>query len=1020
MLSRVADRRVWRCVFAAFAVVAAVLAVAVVPAARAADDKPTVDLKKDQKTSVSVGDATTAATYQLGNATVTGGASSYITVQVDSGYFTPNVDAPTGAEAAGALNESGGYVDGAKKGSKCMYASFKSPDGGASVSATAVQGYLRGLTFTLDGDKAQTVTVNVVDQPLKASYNGKEYDTTLFDGNAYTFISDTAIYWDKAYAVAKAATFFGTNGHLLTIESQSEHNLIYKSFGNKPGFMGATRFTSAAHAGDNPDTFSVTSDGQSDWGKAWYWVTGPSAGKKFWNGAVSAGGSAVAGVYQNWNSGEPNSSNNKEGCAEYGRGNAGQWNDVANDGTYGEGIRHVDGFYVEFEDVNLDKAGTTVSATTQRVNVSYDLDDGKATSNTAAGKVLTNDGDYSTTLGAVEGRTLDASSVKVTVGNKALTVNTDCTFDSSTGALKIFADKVTGDVVVSAKVMRQVTFNVGDGGTTEVPSSLSVSYGGKVSSATGFKQPDVTANARKKFTGWLSSVGGVDGQMYDPAKVGDVEVTSDMAFTAQYKDLVTVTFDYNGGRDKDGRESVSLSGVKNEDECEIPDKADLSFAGYTFVQWSPTPSGTYGASDETFTAQWTPNTDTKYTVEHYLQNVDDDSYPADPEATDSKTGTTDTETAAEAKSYTGFTAKEFSQEKIAGDGTTVVEIYYTRDKHDVTFDAKGHGTTPDKQEAVKYGAKVKNPGDLSQTGYTFGGWYKDESFADDKKWDFDTSTMPTENLTLYAKWDANPYTVAFDANGGEGSMPVQSFTYDTAQALSGNLFTRTGYTFRGWTLSRDGSGVLYADGESVMNLIDQSSGVRAARLLLADADADVTLYAQWKGNGYDITYDPAGGTLPDSVPKTHTYGEEMKLPIPTRDGYTFDGWYDEAGNKVDSIPADAKDLKITAKWTKDTDTDNGGATYDPNGGTIPDGWTGADGKLPVPTRPGYQFDGWYDNEGNLVTSLKDAAGKTLHARWTKLNALASTGVTSLAAGLTALALVAAGVTIGVLRRRCSR
>ncbi|NMN01858.1 InlB B-repeat-containing protein, partial [Bifidobacterium panos] len=126
----------------------------------------------------------------------------------------------------------------------------------------------------------------------------------------------------------------------------------------------------------------------------------------------------------------------------------------------------------------------------------------------------------------------------------------------------------------------------------------------------------------------------------------------------------------------------------------------------------------------------------------------------------------------------------------------------------------------------------------------------------------------------------------------------------------------------------------------------------------------------------------------------------------------FDGWYDEQGNLITSVE-DAIGKKLHVKWTSIADA------FDPNGGNIPADWTGEDGKLPTPTRDGYTFDGWYDDEGNLITSLEDAIGKKLHARWTKVNALASTGATGLTAALTALTLAAAGLAAGALRRRRS-
>ncbi len=76
-------------------------------------------------------------------------------------------------------------------------------------------------------------------------------------------------------------------------------------------------------------------------------------------------------------------------------------------------------------------------------------------------------------------------------------------------------------------------------------------------------------------------------------------------------------------------------------------------------------------------------------------------------------------------------------------------------------------------------------------------------------------------------------------------------------------------------------------------------------------------------------------------------------------------------------------------------------------------------ELPIPTRDGYRFAGWYDEQGNWMTSLEDAAGRKLHARWAKLDGPASTGATGMAAVVTALALAlaGAGVALAGLRRR---
>ena len=129
----------------------------------------------------------------------------------------------------------------------------------------------------------------------------------------------------------------------------------------------------------------------------------------------------------------------------------------------------------------------------------------------------------------------------------------------------------------------------------------------------------------------------------------------------------------------------------------------------------------------------------------------------------------------------------------------------------------------------------------TKTGYTFTGWYTDEActkpYTDDKV---------IGDITLYAGFRANTYSVKFNANGGSGSMSNQSMTYDQSKALTANAFSKTGYTFKGWATSASGS-VAYSNSQSVKNLS-------------ATQGATVNLYAVWGANTYTITFNANGGT----------------------------------------------------------------------------------------------------------------------------------------------------------------
>lgn len=161
-----------------------------------------------------------------------------------------------------------------------------------------------------------------------------------------------------------------------------------------------------------------------------------------------------------------------------------------------------------------------------------------------------------------------------------------------------------------------------------------------------------------------------------------------------------------------------------------------------------------------------------------------------------------------------------------------------------------------------------------------------------------------------ASMTANSYTVKFYPSGGEGEMNPQPFTYDASQNLSPNSFTRTGYTFAGWSTSEGGS-VVYSNGQSVSNLT-------------ADQNGNVTLYAQWTVNTYNVTLHLNGGKFVEGYQgvTSYTYGTTTMLPDAeqvTRSGYRFDGWYaDEKfqdGPYTEISDTDVGNKEFYARWT---------------------------------------------------------------------------------------------------------
>jgi len=146
---------------------------------------------------------------------------------------------------------------------------------------------------------------------------------------------------------------------------------------------------------------------------------------------------------------------------------------------------------------------------------------------------------------------------------------------------------------------------------------------------------------------------------------------------------------------------------------------------------------------------------------------------------------------------------------------------WTINNYTISFDENGGATKTDITQA--YQSSVANPGGTSRTGYSFQGWYYSETNNNGSgtavSWPI---TMPLNGDILYAKWDPISYNVCFDANGGSGNMLCQPFTYDSAQNLIPNNFTRTGYTFAGWATSAGGS-VVYTNEQNVTNLTTSST-----------------------------------------------------------------------------------------------------------------------------------------------------------------------------------------------------
>lgn len=270
-------------------------------------------------------------------------------------------------------------------------------------------------------------------------------------------------------------------------------------------------------------------------------------------------------------------------------------------------------------------------------------------------------------------------------------------------------------------------------------------------------------------------------------------------------------------------------------------------------------------------------------------------------------------------------------------------------------------------------------------GYRFDGWYT----APNGGGRYDFNTPFTDNVTVYAHWIGNGYTVRFAGNGATGgNTPDQAFQYNIGQNLRRNGFTRDGYTFTGW--KRADNQQAYGDGQWVTNLTTQPDGI-------------VTMVAQWSANEAHIRYNPnpPAGKTAGGNGTPNWDGHTGDTPAIrgngwTIDGYTFAGWTTNADGGGTKYAPGASwtangTLTLYAQWTPG----EAGLTYDGNGATggKTDPQNGVtDQKVNVRqngfTRDGYTFVRWdtqADCRGKAVNpgdkwTLQGSS--TLYACWT--------------------------------------
>lgn len=303
--------------------------------------------------------------------------------------------------------------------------------------------------------------------------------------------------------------------------------------------------------------------------------------------------------------------------------------------------------------------------------------------------------------------------------------------------------------------------------------------------------------------------------------------------------------------------------------------------GYHFVRWEKdgvqvSTSASYQVTniqaDASYTAIFAPNTNTPYTVKHYQQNLDGSTYPAVATDVDNLTGTTGAPTAAEAKSYTGFTKVNFDQGTIAADGTTVITIKYTRNKYALNWVTDGDALTGAYTSGlVLYGAAITAPNTPTKTGYTFAGWTPATS-----------ATMPAEVTTYTATW--TPATVHYTVKHWQQNLANDDYTEvvgdrEDKTGTTGTNTAAAAKSYTGFNPKLFSQTSIAADGSTVINIYydRQTYTINFYKDSPADAGNKIA------GFGGTFKY---GATVTAPVAGTHF---QVKEPT-AQYTYTFDAW----------------------------------------------------------------------------------------------------------------------------------
>ncbi len=516
-----------------------------------------------------------------------------------------------------------------------------------------------------------------------------------------------------------------------------------------------------------------------------------------------------------------------------------------------------------------------------------------------------------------------------------------------------------------------VTYNPNCGGTVGNLPAAQIKYytqNVKISSA-------VPTRYGYTFSGWNTSPDG-SGKPYKADAI--YSVNEDLTLYALWTPIESkVSFDSNGGTQTDTVITVRY-GSKYGD-LPVTSQTGKDFTGWYFTEEGADDKPVTADStveivkDTTLFARWER---AKYTVTYAPNNTLVEGMPSDSFRLYGQTGF---KLGSEIPKREGFTFIEWNT-SADGDGESYqpgqsydrdasLALYavWERDRYAVSYNANSGSSAP--SGAFKY---YDIPLTLSETlpvktGYDFVGWNTHPDGGGETYLPGVEYTL-NEPLTLYAQWDACTYIVRFDPSGGKCSEKSRVYTYNESYELPDAK--RVGYSFAGWFTSPQGG-----------KKINESDKI--------EITSDCTFYARWVAESYTASFDPRGGSVSVSS-ASFTYDSPFgEMPVPEKTGFTFAGWFaDEDFTQqvtAETVMKYARDISLRAAWVQKSVT----VSFDPCGGSCDTAFITVTpgekyGELPVPSRRGFTFGGWYDGSSSEITAdtvVSSGSSHTLKAVW---------------------------------------